>query len=123
MDYEQLDGSSGNRPVAKRHGWHISRVSWLVACGNKQILKILRGTGQNAALWAGGEGVEYFSAGTQSCDQNLRRGVWRSAFSEGRAKCESEPIWKRADDGGRGNSRCVSADGGACGGIPGWRRE
>ena len=31
--------------------------------------------------------------------KTLGRGVWCSAVSERRAKCESESLWKRADEG------------------------
>ena len=53
----------------------------------------------NPALRKGGKGTEYFTAGTQSCDQVAGRRVRSSAVSKRRAKCEPESLWQRADEG------------------------
>ena len=47
----------------------------------------------------GGKGTEYFTAGTQSCDQVAGRRVRSSAVSKRRAKCEPESLRQRADEG------------------------
>lgn len=47
----------------------------------------------------GGKGAEYFTAGAQPCNQIVRRRVWGSAFSEGRAECEPQPLRQRTDEG------------------------
>ena len=59
---------------------------------NIEYLKYFSELDKNPALWKGGKGTEYFTAGAQPRNQIVRRRVWSPAFSEGRAECKSQPL-------------------------------